>query len=66
MIEGLLPNYPRIVVWFDDVTKGQQFADWVTEQIPFRKEKVRIISHARDANELLVAGELAAFVQMWT
>lgn len=51
--------YEQVVVWFDNPAYGQQFADRLTQEMPFRKA-IRVVDvTGPDANERLMAGELA-------
>ena len=64
ILQGVLPAYEQVLVWFDNPDKGQQLARGLAEQGLFRKEKIRIFTHELDANELLVAGTLSDFLNI--
>jgi DNA primase len=56
-------SYEQVMVWFDNPVYGQQFADRLTKTMHFRK-KIRVVDVlGPDANEMLVAGELAEVVE---
>jgi len=58
LLHNQLAVYEQVVVWFDKPAYGQQFADRLTHEMPFRKE-IRVVDVAGpDANELLMTGEL--------
>ena len=63
LLQKQLPGYQRLIFWFDNPAYAEQAAARLDGQGPFRKENMRSVSLPLDANELLIAGELHAFVE---
>jgi hypothetical protein len=55
--------FERVAVWFDNADYGRQLADRLVEGLPFRKEIQVVDAYGPDANDLLMAGELADVVE---
>lgn len=64
LLQEHLPDYERVIVWFDNRVYAQQIALRIGEIGLFRKEKMRTFSHELDANDLLMAGELGEVVDI--
>jgi hypothetical protein len=64
LLQKQLPGYQRLIFWFDNPAYAEQAASRLDGQGPFRTEHMRSVSLPLDANELLIAGELQAFVEM--
>lgn len=64
LLRQYMPDYERVIVWFDNPDYGKWVAGWLAEEGLFRKENVRSVAHEMDANELLVAGGLEDFVSL--
>jgi hypothetical protein len=62
MLQNHALGYERLLVWCDDPTRAEQMAARLAAGGPFREEHTRVVSSLYDANELLVAGELAPFL----
>lgn len=54
--------HERVVVWFDDPAYAGRLIDTLGRMGPFRETEVQPVTSLFDANDLLAAGELAAFV----
>jgi len=67
LLQTQLASYGRLVVWFDQPALGQQLAERVREKLPFKKEKDILVVDApgADANDLLMRGDLAAFLRSY-
>jgi hypothetical protein len=63
LLQKQLPGYQRLIFWFDNPAYAEQAASRLDGQGPFRKENMHHISPPLDANDLLAAGELRAFVE---
>ena len=63
LLQKQLTGYQRLIFWFDNPAYAEQAAARLDEQGPFRKENMHSVSLPLDANDLLVAGELAPFLE---
>lgn len=62
LLATLSRSYARIDVWFDNQARAQDLLARLQQAAPFRKKAGQALSHAQDANELLMAGALEAFL----
>lgn len=63
LLQEHLTPYERVAVWFDNADYGRQLADRLKDGMPFRKEIQVVDAGGPDANDLLVACELADVVE---
>jgi DNA primase len=61
-----LRGYETIVFWFDETEVTRQISEMLREIAPFREKEIVAFSHMRDANDLLVSGELSDVVEELT
>lgn len=59
-LQAALHGVDRIFLWFDAPRTGEQLRARLAEAGPFRKKTIALVVSPQDANELLVAGRLAA------
>lgn len=62
LLQEHLTPFERVAVWLDNAGYGRQLADRLTAGLPFRKEIQVVDAGGPDANDLLVASELADVV----